>query len=172
MTDKVKSNATSKTLMHSQKLPSKKKKIKFSGILQKRVTSGGAHLHDLAPGQHSSEETSQRWRAVGDTVSGLTDPRIEPQTFHTDSDVFNHHTNWPVNNCVYNFRKETHFEICQLKFQDKVWTTYIKFIAFREASIIFPSGYCSPDVLHPTSIHIDPMQSGECGPLKPRQVGE
>ena len=34
----------------------------------KRVTSGGAHLRGLAPGLHSSEETSQRWRAVGDTV--------------------------------------------------------------------------------------------------------
>ena len=30
------------------------------------------HLHGLAPGQHSSEETSQRWRAVIDTVSDLT----------------------------------------------------------------------------------------------------
>ena len=33
----------------------------------KRVTSGGAHL-GLAPGQLSSEETSQWWRIVGDTV--------------------------------------------------------------------------------------------------------
>ena len=38
------------------------------GIAPKRVTSGGAHLRGLASGQHSSEETSQRWRAVGDTV--------------------------------------------------------------------------------------------------------
>ena len=38
-------------------------------ITPKRVTSCGAHLRDLAPGQHSSEETSQRWRVVGDTVS-------------------------------------------------------------------------------------------------------
>ena len=37
-------------------------------ITPKRVTSGGAHLHGLAPGLHSSEETSQQWRAVGDTV--------------------------------------------------------------------------------------------------------
>ena len=35
----------------------------------KRITSGGAHLHDLAPGQHSFEETAQQWRAVGDTVT-------------------------------------------------------------------------------------------------------
>ena len=38
------------------------------GITPKRVTSSGAHLRGLAPGLHSSEETSQRWRAVGDTV--------------------------------------------------------------------------------------------------------
>ena len=38
------------------------------GITPKRVTSGGAHLRGLAPGVHSSEETSQRWRAVGNTV--------------------------------------------------------------------------------------------------------
>ena len=38
------------------------------GFSPKRVTSGGVHLLDLAPGQHSSEETSQRWRAVGGTV--------------------------------------------------------------------------------------------------------
>ena len=37
-------------------------------ITPKRVTSCGAHLRGLAPGQHSSEETSQRWRVVGDTV--------------------------------------------------------------------------------------------------------
>ena len=38
-------------------------------ITPKRVTSCGSHLRGLAPGQHSSEETSQRWRVVGDTVS-------------------------------------------------------------------------------------------------------
>ena len=37
-------------------------------IARKRVTSCGAYLRGLAPGQHSSEETSQRWRVVGDTV--------------------------------------------------------------------------------------------------------
>ena len=35
--------------------------------------SGEAHLRDLAPGQHSSEETSQRWLVVGDITSGLID---------------------------------------------------------------------------------------------------
>ena len=38
-------------------------------ITPKRVTSCGAHLRGLAPGQHSSEEASQPWRVVGDTVS-------------------------------------------------------------------------------------------------------
>ena len=35
------------------------------GITPTRVTSGGAYLSGLAPGQQSSEETLQRWRAVG-----------------------------------------------------------------------------------------------------------
>ena len=43
-----------------------------------RVTRGMAHLHGLAPGQHSSEVTSRRWRAVGDIVSAFTDPGFEP----------------------------------------------------------------------------------------------
>ena len=34
------------------------------------------HLRDLASGQHSSEETSQWWRAVGDSVSALTESKI------------------------------------------------------------------------------------------------
>ena len=38
-------------------------------ITPKRVMSCGAHLRGLAPGLHSSEETSQRWRVFGDTVS-------------------------------------------------------------------------------------------------------
>ena len=38
------------------------------GITSKRVTCRGIHLGGLTSGQHSSEETSQRWRAVGDTV--------------------------------------------------------------------------------------------------------
>ena len=44
-----------------------KKKFYYTrDITPKRVTSGEAHLRGLAPGQHSSEETLQRWRAVGD----------------------------------------------------------------------------------------------------------
>ena len=42
--------------------------IKTRDISQKRVTGGGIHLRDLAPGQTSSEETSQRWRGMGNTV--------------------------------------------------------------------------------------------------------
>ena len=38
-------------------------------ITPKRVTSCGAHLRGLVPGQHSSEESSQRWRVVGETVT-------------------------------------------------------------------------------------------------------
>ena len=48
------------------------------GITPKRVTSDEAHFRGLAPGQHSSEETWQRWRSVSDTVSDLTDPEFEP----------------------------------------------------------------------------------------------
>ena len=31
-------------------------------VTSKRVASGGAYFRSLAPGQHSSEETSQLWR--------------------------------------------------------------------------------------------------------------
>ena len=52
------------------------------GIASKRVTNGGAYLRGTAPGhgQHSFEETPLRCRAVGDTVSDLTGPRVKPQT--------------------------------------------------------------------------------------------
>ena len=52
----------------TDKIKSKSNLHYTRGITPKRVTSGGAHLRGLAPGLHSSEETSQRWRAVGDTV--------------------------------------------------------------------------------------------------------
>ena len=54
-----------------------------------QYTRGGAHLRGLALGRQCSEEISQRWRAVGDTVSDLTGPGIESQTFHINSDVRN-----------------------------------------------------------------------------------
>ena len=47
------------------------------------MTSSEARLRGLAPGQHSSRETSQRWRAVVDTVSDLTEPVIELESFTT-----------------------------------------------------------------------------------------
>ena len=56
-------------------------------ILCRSVTSGEAHLRDLAPGQHSFEETSQRCRTVGDTVFDLTHPGIEPQNSLIDSNA-------------------------------------------------------------------------------------
>ena len=41
-------------------IKSKNQSSLYSGYYP--VTSGGIHLCDLAPGQHRSEETSQRWR--------------------------------------------------------------------------------------------------------------
>ena len=48
------------------------------GITLKRVTSGAVHLRFIAPGLLSSEATSQRWRAVGDTAD-LTNPESKPR---------------------------------------------------------------------------------------------
>ena len=53
-----------------------------------RVTSGWALLWGLARRQHSFEEMSQRWPAVGDTVSDLIDPGFKLMSSRTDSDVF------------------------------------------------------------------------------------
>ena len=59
--------------------------------------SGGVHLRGLAPGQYSSEETSQRWRTVRNTAFNLTDLGSEPQTSRAVSDVLSHHaTRQPV----------------------------------------------------------------------------
>ena len=71
-----------------QTIKSKSNLHYIRGITPKRVTSGGVYLHGSAPaGQHSSEKTLHRYRAVGDTVSELSDPGIEPQTPRTDSYV-------------------------------------------------------------------------------------
>ena len=57
-----------------------KSNLHYTGhITPKRVTSGGAHLRCLAPGQHHSEKPSKRVRAVGDAVSDLTCQGIEPR---------------------------------------------------------------------------------------------
>ena len=58
-------------------------------ITPKRLTSGRAHLRNFAPELHSSLETSQCLRAIGDTVYDLTGPGIEPQIFRTCSYVLN-----------------------------------------------------------------------------------
>ena len=50
----------------------------YSRYYAEACNSDGAHLRDLVSGRHSFEETSQRWRAVGDAVSDLTAPGIEP----------------------------------------------------------------------------------------------
>ena len=63
------------------------------GITPKHVTSGGAHLRSLAPGQHA--ETSQRWRAVGDTVFNVTGLEIDP-TPPNQQRCFNNCANCPV----------------------------------------------------------------------------
>ena len=65
-------------------------------VASKRVTSDGIHLHDLAPGQRSSEETSQRWRAVEGSVFDLTELEMELKTYRTNYDVFNHFANQRV----------------------------------------------------------------------------
>ena len=66
----------------------KKFKIKFSlysRYYAEACNEWRVHLCDLTPGQHSFEETSQRWRTVDDTVSDLTGPVIKPQASRTDS---------------------------------------------------------------------------------------
>ena len=78
-------SAKARTPSSTHYIKKKKSNLHYTrGITLKRVTSSGAHLRGLAPGLHSSEETSQWWRAVGDTAD-LTGPGIEPQTSRTDS---------------------------------------------------------------------------------------
>ena len=57
-------------------------------ITPKRVSRGEVHLRGLAPRQHLSEETLQRWRTIGNTVSELNDPGFEPQTSRTGNNIF------------------------------------------------------------------------------------
>ena len=71
---------------HADRVNKSKSNLHYArSITPKCTMSGESHLRCFAPGQHSSEETSQRWRAVGDTVSDLTRAGIEPQTSRTDS---------------------------------------------------------------------------------------
>ena len=63
--------------------------VSLNSLLYRNVVaSGRARPRGLAPGQRSSKETSQRLRAVGYTVSGLTGLGIESQTFRIDSEIF------------------------------------------------------------------------------------
>ena len=71
-------------------------------ITPKHATNGRIHFRGLAPGQHNSKETWQRYRAVGDTVFDLTGPGIEPKTSSTDSDILDHNDSRPVINKDYN----------------------------------------------------------------------
>ena len=49
--------------------------------MPKRALAGRAHLRVFAPGSTVPfEEMSQRWRAIGNTVSNLTDLIFEPRT--------------------------------------------------------------------------------------------
>ena len=60
------------------------------------MTSSGAHVRSLAPGQHSSDEKSQCGGPLP-TLSVLTWPAIEPQTFCIDCGVVTSDcANWPV----------------------------------------------------------------------------
>ena len=51
--------------------------------MPKRATTDGDHLREFVPGQYSSEETSQRWRVVGDQQVFL--PKIEISTLQRRS---------------------------------------------------------------------------------------
>ena len=79
-----------------QRLITKSNLHSTRGITPKRVTSGGAHLRGLAPGQQSCDEKLQPWRAVGETMFGLTGSEIETKTYRIDSNVFNHYDTRPV----------------------------------------------------------------------------
>ena len=59
--------------------------IKFAEVPKR----GSEQPRGVSPGQCRSEKTSQRWRAVGYTISDLTSLGIEPQTFRFDSKIFN-----------------------------------------------------------------------------------
>ena len=48
-------------------------------VTPKQVLAGEFRIRGLAPERHSFEETSQWWRAVGDTESDLSCPGFEPR---------------------------------------------------------------------------------------------
>ena len=62
-------NQVNKAAVYNKDWLTKKSNLHYTcGITPKRVTSGGARLRGLAPGQHRCEETLQRWRDVRDTA--------------------------------------------------------------------------------------------------------
>ena len=62
--------------------------ITFAVVPQRGNECGGPTPRLIAPGQRRSEETLQRWRAVGYSASDSTGLGIEPQIFRIDSEVF------------------------------------------------------------------------------------
>ena len=57
------------------------------------------YLRVIAPACNTAhfKEISQRWRAVDNTVSNLTGPRFEPQTYSFNKEhVTDRSTNWPL----------------------------------------------------------------------------
>ena len=77
--EKQKARVRSRIFVLTETGKLKKSNLDYTrGMTPKRVTSGGAHLRGSVPGQHSSEETSQRCRVIGDTVSGSIDPGLDP----------------------------------------------------------------------------------------------
>ena len=55
-------------LVHYENLPHYQNLHYTRNVMSKRVANGEDHLRSLAPEQHNSEETSQRWQTVADTV--------------------------------------------------------------------------------------------------------
>ena len=92
--------------------------------------SGGVPLRGLEPRHHSSEETSQQWRAVGDNVSDLTDPGIEAQTSRAECNVSTTELTRPA--VIIDKRWAlTYVASLSLKFQAKLMTTYKTALVIR-----------------------------------------
>ena len=89
------------------------------GITPKHVVRGSA------PGRHSSEETLQRWQAVGDAGFDLTCTEIQQQIHSSDSDVFKFYANLLVRNyyLLFNFFS---FDQCSafIALISKLWQYY------------------------------------------------
>ena len=99
----------------------------------KRVTSGGIHLRGLAPGRHSSEETSQWWRAGGDMASDLTGPGTEPKASHTDS--FNHYAKFKIGKTHGRARHLRNREIKSIKPKSALCSLSFLFFAYHDAHL-------------------------------------